>query len=92
MIKNKIELFRGGQRVALLTWHKKAEDGSTIPIAMEFSEDLDEESRQRVIGVCERPANAREGGQLVKCFPGSSKHFTAIPPVLERLGYRVHCF
>jgi hypothetical protein len=88
VLRNKIELIRDGEPQALLTWHKRDENGETTPVAIEFDESLDEESRRRIRDVAERPLNVREGGKNTKAFPGSSKHFLALPKVLARLGYR----
>ncbi len=92
MLKPRIELIRDGQTQALLTWHKIAEDGSTIPIAIEFNDALEEEMRQRVTDVCKRPINLMEDGKSVRAQPGSSKHFLGLPKVLARLGFRVRNF
>jgi hypothetical protein len=92
MIKRKIELVRDGQRQALLTWHKTDENGEMIPIAMEFSDGLDSETRERIEGVCARPLNVMENGEAKKYFPGSSKHFGELPRVLARLGFRTRLF
>ena len=92
MIKNKIELKRGSEQMALLEWHRPDGQGGHIPLAIEFSDALDPETRQRIVDICHRPVNAREGGTLVKVLPGSSKHFLALPKVLERLGFRSRLF
>lgn len=92
MIKNKIELVREGQRQALLTWRKPDGNGGHIPIAMEFSDTLDEVTKERVVAVCERPLNVREDGELKKGFPGSSRHFLALPKALALLGFRTRLF
>lgn len=92
MIKNHIELIRDGERRVLLTWHKPDGEGGYIPIAIEFSDDVDEEMRQRVIAVCERPVNVMENGRPVKVFSGSSKHFAGLPKLLGRLGFRTRVF
>jgi len=93
MQKNHIELIRDGKPQALLTWHKPDGEGGTIPLAIEFSDTLDEETRQRITNVCERPISIREGGKVKgKAFSGSSKHFIAIPKVLARLGFRIRIF
>ena len=92
MLKNNLELIRDGERKALLTWHKSDGEGGTIPIAMEFSDTIDPETKQRIISICERPVNVREHGKLSKAFPGSSKHFLALPKVLSRLGFRARLF
>jgi hypothetical protein len=92
MMKDKIELIRDGQRQALLTWHASDGEGGTIPIGMEFSDTLDDEMKQRITDICERPVNVREAGTVSKAFPGSSKHFLGLPRVLGRLGFRVRLF
>ena len=92
MLKNKIELMREGECHALLTWHKPDGEGGTIPIAIEFFDPIDDETRQRVEDITKRPMNSRQGGKLTKVFPGSSKHFQELPKVLGRLGYRTRQF
>lgn len=92
MIKRNVELVRDGQRQALLTWHKADGAGGTVPIAFEFADSLDEQTRQRITEVCERPINIRENGVAKKAFPGSSKHFLELPRVLARLGFRTRLF
>jgi hypothetical protein len=92
VLKDSIELIRDGEPQALLTWHKPDGEGGTIPIAMEFADSMDPEAKQRVIDVCERPLNVREGGKRTKVFSGSSKHFEALPKVLSRLGFRTRVF
>ncbi|MDA3937293.1 MAG: hypothetical protein PF636_10675 [Actinomycetota bacterium] len=92
MLKNKIELVRDGERQVLLTWHKCDDEGETIPIAMEFSDAVDEETRERITAVCKRPVTIREGGKVSKAFSGSSKHFVALPKILARFGFRVRLF
>lgn len=89
MLKRNIELIRDGEPQALLTWHKPDGEGGTIPIAVEFVDGVDAETRQRIIDVCNRPLNLRENGKPVKAFSGSSKHFLGLPKVLARLGFRV---
>ena len=92
MLKDRIELVRDGERHALLTWHKPDGEGGFIPIAVEFTDQIDDATKQRVLDICDRPLNARDGGKLSKVFPGSSKHFIALPKVLARLGYRTRVF
>ncbi len=92
MLKPNIELIRDGERQALLTWHKPDGHGGAIPIAMEFAEAVDAEMRQRIKDLCARPLNVREDGKPVTAFSGSSKHFLALPKVMERLGFRVRSF
>lgn len=92
MHKRNIGLIRDGHEQAVLTWHKHDGEGGTIPIAVEFADGLDEESRQRITDVCHRPLNVRDKGKMVKVFPGSSKHFNALPKTLSRLGFRTRVF
>jgi hypothetical protein len=92
MLKNKIELIKDSHPQVLLTWHKSDGGGGTIPIAIEFADEVDEETRQRITAICERPATIRERGETRKAFSGSSAHFLALPKVLARLGYRVRIF
>jgi hypothetical protein len=92
LLKNKIELIHDGERRALLTWHQRDDEGNTIPIGMEFSDALDDETKQRIIAVCQRPVNVVEAGKPRKAFPGSSAHFTGLPKILARLGFRVREF
>ncbi len=92
MLKNNIELVRESERQALLTWHKPDGNGHFIPIAIEFADSLDEETRQRIIAVTERPLNVREDGEVRKVLSGSSAHFLGLPKVLGRLGFRTHVF
>ncbi|MDP2182096.1 MAG: hypothetical protein Q8K99_05960 [Actinomycetota bacterium] len=89
MLKRSIELIRDGEPQVLLTWHKPDGEGGTIPIAMEFSDAVDEETRQRIIHVCERPINVLENGRPTKALSGSSRHFLNLPKLLARLGFRV---
>lgn len=92
MLKKNIELIRDGHPQVLLTWHKSDGQGGTIPIAVEFSDDVDEETRQRVLAVCERPLNVMENGKPKKTLPGSTPHFLNLPKVLARLGFRTRVF
>lgn len=89
MLKRNIELIRDGEPQVLLTWHKPDGEGGTIPIAMDFSDAVDAETRQRIIDVCHRPINVTEHGNSTKAVYGSSKHFLALPKILARLGFRV---
>lgn len=92
MLKPNIQLIRDGERQVLLTWHKLDGQGGHIPLAIEYTDAVEPEMRQRIEDLCRRPLNARENGQLSTALPGSSKHFLALPKVLERLGFRVHAF
>jgi hypothetical protein len=92
MMKPFIELIRDGEHKALLEWHRPDGNGGHIPIAFDFADSLDEESRQRIMAVCARPLTVREAGVAGLVQPGSSKHFLALPKVLERQQYRVRSF
>jgi hypothetical protein len=92
MLKPNIELIRDGGPQVLLTWHKSDGQGGTIPIAMEFSDAVDAGLKQRIVDICERPISVTENGKTAPAFSGSSKHFLALPKVLERLGFRVRIF
>lgn len=92
MLKNHIEMIREGQPQVVLTWHKPDGDGGFIPIAMDFSNAVDAEMRQRIIDVCTRPINVREGGEMTRALTGSSKHFLNLPKLLMRLGFRVRIY
>lgn len=88
MLKPNMELIRDGHGQVLLTWHKPDGLGGHIPIAIEFSDAVDEELRKRITDICGRTLNVPDG----KAFPGSSKHFLALPKYLERLGFRTRTF
>ena len=88
MLKPNIELIRDLKPQVLLTWHKPDGQGGHIQIAIEYLEDIGEETRTRIAALCERPLNTAEG----KAFPGSSKHFLELPKHLTRLGFRVRTF
>ncbi|MFA5844877.1 MAG: hypothetical protein WC971_08635 [Coriobacteriia bacterium] len=92
MLKPNIELIRDERAQVLLTWHKPDGEGGTIPIAMEFSDAIDEETRQRIIAVCEGPVRVMEGGTSRTALSGSSAHFLGLPKVLTRLGFRTRAF
>lgn len=88
MLKPNIELIRDLRPQVLLTWHKPDGRGGHIPIAIEYLEDVDAETRERIGALLLRPLNTKDG----KGFPGSSKHFLELPRHLERLGFRVRTF
>lgn len=92
MLKPNIELIRDGEPQVLLTWHKPDGQGGTIPVAVEFSDAVDAELKQRIIDVSQRPINVTENGKTAPAFYGSSKHFLGLPKVLARLGFRVRTF
>jgi hypothetical protein len=92
VIKNRIELVKNGERKVLLTWHADDGEGGTIPIGMEFADDVDDEMRERVVAACKRPMNVRKGGTVSKAFYGSSAHFNALPKILARIGFRTRQF
>lgn len=92
MLKRKIEMIRDGKPQVLLTWHKVDDAGETIPIGIDFSDEVDADMRERIVAVCDRPVNVTEDGRSAKAFTGSSKHFLALPRILARLGFRVRLF
>lgn len=92
MLKPHIELNRDGRRQALLTWHKPDGEGGMIPVAVEFADTLDAETRQRITDISQRPVNVLENGANKKAFSGSSQHFLGLPKILARLGFRVRVF
>lgn len=92
MLKRNLELIKNEQRQALLTWHQPDGQGGTIPVAVEFSDNVDEEIRRQVLDILDRPIRLRDGSPTGKAFPGSSKHFLELPRVLARLGFRTRLF
>ncbi|MDO8881158.1 MAG: hypothetical protein Q7W44_10260 [Coriobacteriia bacterium] len=92
MIKAHMDLTKGDKLLATLTWHK-IEDGKMLDIGHDFSAEIDEEMKKRIIDVCEMPLNITQNGVSTgRAYPGSSKHFEALPKHLERLGVRVRCY
>ncbi len=92
MQKKNIELIRDGQPQVLITWHKPDGNGGYTPVAAEFSDNVDEVMRERILAVCNRPINVREGGASRTVRTGSSAHFLALPKLLGRLGFRTRVF
>jgi hypothetical protein len=92
MLKPNIELVRDGERKVLLTWHKPDGEGGHIPVAIEYADDVDQETRDVIERIVGRPINVREHGKLSKAFPKSSKHFNALSRVLARQGFRTRQF
>ncbi|MGB4442758.1 MAG: hypothetical protein WBJ62_11170 [Coriobacteriia bacterium] len=88
MLKAHMDLTRNDVPLATLTWHALDENGKMLDIGFEFTDAMDEETKQRVLEVCARPLTVPSG----KAFPGSSKHFEALPKHLERLGCRVRSY
>lgn len=88
MIRAHMDLTKGDQLLATLTWHKLGEDGKMLDIGYDWADDIDEELKARILDVCSRPITIPNG----KAFPGSSKHFEALPKHLERLGCRVRSY
>lgn len=92
MIKAHMDLTKGDKLLATLTWHK-IEDGKMLDIGFDFTEDIDDEMKRRVLEVCAMPLNITQNGVSAgRAQPGSSKHFEALPKHLERLGCRVRCY
>jgi len=93
MIKGHLDVSRNDTLLATLTWHKVAEDGTTLDIGYDFTGDIDEQTRQRILDVCTAPVSVTQNGVSTgKAFPGSSKHFENLPKHLERLGCRVRAY
>jgi hypothetical protein len=93
MIKGHMDLTRYDKLLATLTWHKVDENGVTEDIGIDFTEDADDEIRQRITEVCAMPIRLTAGGERTgTAYPGSSKHFENLPKHLERLGCRVRSY
>ena len=92
MLKNKIELIRDDKPKVLLTWHKRDESGETIPIAIEYLDQLDPELTERVEQLALHPLYAVVNGTRKLVQPGTSAHFEGLPKVLGRLGFRTRMF
>lgn len=88
MLKSHMDLTRNDVLLATLTWHALDENGKMLDIGFEFTDAIDEETKARVLELCARPLTVPTG----KAFPGSSKHFEALPKHLERLGCRVRSY
>lgn len=92
MLKNKIELIRDGKPKVLLTWHKRAESGETIPVAVESLDELEPGLMESVERLALKPVYAVVDGARKLVQPGSSAHFLALPKLLARLGFRTRMF
>lgn len=93
MIKAHMDVSRNDVLLATLTWHKVDESGQTLDIGFDFTDDIDDDTKQRIIEVCAMPINISQGGVSVgRAYPGSSKHFENLPKHLERLGCRVRSY
>ena len=88
MIKAHMDLTRSDQLLATLTWHKIDESGKMLDIGYDWTDAIDADLKARIIDVCSRPITLPNA----KAFPGSSKHFEALPKHLERLGCRVRSY
>jgi ubiquinone/menaquinone biosynthesis C-methylase UbiE len=51
-------------------------------VAIEYADDVDQETRDVIERIVGRPINVREHGKMSKAFPKSSKHFNALTRVL----------
>lgn len=91
MLNNKIELVKDGTPKALLTWHLPREEGHFYPIAFQFSEELDDETRQRIFEISGRTLKIAEKQHKPAAY-GSSDHFGALARPLSRLGFRTRYF
>lgn len=93
MIKAHMDLTRNDTLLATLTWHKIDENGKMLDIGFDFTEQIDDETRQRVLEVCTAPIRLSANGERTgTAYPGSSKHFENLPKHLERLGCRVRAY
>lgn len=94
MIKAHMDLSRNDVLLATLTWHKLDEDGKMLDIGIDFTEEIDDEMKQRVREVCAMPIRLTGAGgeRTGTAYPGSSKHFENLPKHLERLGCRVRSY
>ena len=88
MIKAHMDLTKSDQLLVTLTWHKLDENGKMLDIGFDWTSDIDEALKKRITEVCTAPISVPAG----KAFPGSSKHFEALPKHLERLGVRVRSY
>jgi hypothetical protein len=59
-----------------------------LDIGFDWTDAIDDEMKKRVVEVCAMPLSVPGG----KAYPGSSKHFEALPKHLERLGCRVRSY
>ncbi|MDO8847169.1 MAG: hypothetical protein Q7W51_02125 [Coriobacteriia bacterium] len=88
MLKSHMDLTKSDKLLATLTWHKLDENGAMLDIGFDWTDDIDEDMKKRVTDICAMPLTIPTG----KAFPGSSKHFEALPKHLERLGVRVRTY
>ena len=92
MLKNKIELIRDGEPKVLITWHKRTESGESIPVAIEFLDQLEPELVESVEHLALKPLYATVDGTRKLVQPGTSAHFLGLPKALGRLGFRTRMF
>lgn len=93
MIKGRIDITKSDKLLGTLTWHKQDENGKMLDIGFDFTEEIGDEMKQRVIEVCSSPVRLTQNGVSTgMAYPGSSKHFEALPKHLERLGCRVRSY
>jgi hypothetical protein len=91
VLADRIELIRGSEPLALLTWHLPAEGGGFYPIAFQFAEDVDDETKRQIVETSKRSVKIADKGFKTAQF-GSSDHFGALPKPLGRLGFRARAF
>lgn len=91
MINNRLELIKGGEPKALLTWHMPREDGLFYPIAFQFADDLDEVTQRSILDIASQPL-AVPAKQYKRCAYGSSDHFSVLARPLARLGFHTRVF
>jgi hypothetical protein len=92
MLKPNIELIKDGHPKVKLAWHKHDAEGHVVPIHIEYADDVDAETRERIQAVCDRPMRTFEDGKAVTAYTGSSKHFMELPRALGRLGFRTRIY
>lgn len=91
MINNRIELARGGGPKVLITWHLPRPEGHYYPIAFQFADDIDEDTRRKVLDIARRPLPVPQK-QYMRAQCGSPDHFGVLAPALGRLGFRTRMF
>jgi hypothetical protein len=94
MIKAHLDLTRNDVLLATLTWHKIDETGAMLDIGYDWTDAIDDDTKKRVQEVCAAPIRLTGAGgeRTGTAYPGSSKHFEALPKHLERLGCRVRSY
>lgn len=93
MIRSRIDITRNDTLLATLTWHKFDASGAMLDIGFDFTDEVDDEMKQRIMDVCATPIRLTDNGvRTGTAQPGSSKHFEALPKHLERLGCRVRSY